>query len=84
MASGAIVKATTLSDEYDYEDFVAMYGEDALRLFIVSESGSLSVVTVDATPSVKADQTLISLVDPAQADGERPEAIAAAKSAPDA
>lgn len=84
VAGGAIVKATTLSEEYDYGDFVAMYGEDALRLFIVTDSGSLNVVTADATPSVKADQTLISLVDPTKADGERPEAIAAPESAPDA
>ena len=80
VADGAVVKATTLSEEFDYEDFVAMYGEDALRLFIINESGSLSVVTADATPSVKAGQTLISLVDPTAADGERPEAIAAVNS----
>ena len=83
VGDGAVIKATTLSEEYDYAHFVAMYGEDALRLFIVTESGGLSVVTADATPSVKPGQTLISLVDPTRADGERPEAIAAAKSAPD-
>jgi NhaP-type Na+/H+ or K+/H+ antiporter len=80
VADGAVVKATTLSEEFDYGDFVAMYGEDALRLFIINESGSLNVVTADATPSVKAGQTLISLVDPTAADGERPEAIAAVNS----
>ncbi len=80
VADGAVVKSTTLSEEFDYEDFVAMYGEDALRLFIVTEAGELNVVSADATPTVKAGQTLISLVDPAKAEGERPAAVAAAKS----
>jgi len=83
VADGAIVKSTTLSEEYDYDDFVRMYGEEALRLFILPEAGELIVVSADSTPTVKAGQTLISLVDPANADGERPEAVAAAKSAPD-
>ncbi len=80
IAEGAVVKATTLSDEFDYGAFVAMYGEDALRLFIVDGSGKLTVVSADATPTVGAGQTLISLVDPTRSDGERPEAVAAAKS----
>ncbi len=57
-----------------------MYGEDALRLFIVTEAGELNVVSADATPAVKAGQTLISLVDPAKAEGERQAAVAAARS----
>jgi Trk K+ transport system NAD-binding subunit len=80
VVQGAIVKSTTLSKEFDYENFTDMYGEDALRLFIVTEAGELTVVTADATPSVKAGQTLISLVDPAAAEGERPAAVAAAHS----
>ncbi|MCI0777331.1 MAG: cation:proton antiporter [Chloroflexi bacterium] len=80
VADGAIVKSTTLSEEFDYDDFVAMYGDDALRLFIVTEAGELTVVSADATPTVKAGQTLISLVDPAKAAGERPAAVATAKS----
>ncbi|MEX0785087.1 MAG: sodium:proton antiporter [Dehalococcoidia bacterium] len=79
IADGAVIKATTLSEEFGYDRFVELYGEDALRLFIVSPSGELSVVTPEGTPTVRAGQTLISLVDPARAEGERPAAVAAAK-----
>jgi NhaP-type Na+/H+ or K+/H+ antiporter len=76
---GAVVKATTISDEFTYDNFIEMYGEDALRLFIVTESGGLNVIAADASPSVKPGQTLISLVDPTEAGGERPAVLAAAK-----
>ena len=75
-----MIKATTLSEEFGYDDFVAMYGENALRLFIVTETGDLNVVAADATPAVSAGQTLVSFVDPSEAEGERPAAVAAAKS----
>lgn len=79
VADGAVIKATTLSEEFGYDRFVELYGEDALRLFIVSTSGDLSIVTAEATPAVRPGQTLISLVDPTRAEGERPAAVAAAK-----
>jgi hypothetical protein len=59
-----VVKATRLSQEFDYKAFRARYGEEALVLFIVTESGSLQVCTAEKAPAPKAGQTLICLVDP--------------------
>jgi hypothetical protein len=61
---GQVVKATKLSQEFDYKAFRARYGEDALVLFIVTESGSLQVCTAAKNPAPKPGQTLICLVDP--------------------
>jgi NhaP-type Na+/H+ or K+/H+ antiporter len=61
---GQVVKATKLSPEFDYKAFRARYGENALVLFIVTESGSLQVCTAEKTPAPKPGQTLICLVDP--------------------
>jgi len=70
VAAGAVIKATNLSEEFNYDDFVGLYGEDALRLFIITGSGGLNVVTADARPTVRAGQTLVSLVDPTKAEHE--------------
>ncbi len=66
-AKGQVVKATKLSQEFDYAAFRERYGEEALPLFVVTESGSLVVCTAEKKLSPKAGQTLISLVDPQRA-----------------
>ncbi len=63
-ADGQVVKATKLSQEFDYTAFRERYGEDALVLFVVTEAGSLVISTADKAPSPKSGQTLICLVDP--------------------
>jgi hypothetical protein len=63
-AKGQVVKATKLSQEFDYDAFRERYGEEALPLLLVTESGSLVVCTAEKKLSPKAGQTLISLVDP--------------------
>jgi NhaP-type Na+/H+ or K+/H+ antiporter len=63
-AEGQVVKATKLSQEFDYKAFRGRYGEDALVLFIVTESGTLRVCTAESAPAPKPGQTLICLVDP--------------------
>jgi hypothetical protein len=55
-------------------------GEDAMPLFVVTESGALLVCTADKKPSPKPGQALISLVDPRLAAME-PERMAEAASA---
>ena len=61
------MKATKLSQEFDYAAFRERYGGEALPLFVVNESGSLVVCTAEKKLSPKAGQTLISLVDPQRA-----------------
>jgi hypothetical protein len=62
-----VVKATKLSPEFDYQAFRARYGEQALPLFVVTESGSLVVCTADTMPSPRAGQVVMALVDPRRA-----------------
>jgi NhaP-type Na+/H+ or K+/H+ antiporter len=60
--AGAAVKATSLSEEFDFGAFQSLYGETAVPLFVVTESGRLNVITADQAPKPLAGQTLISLV----------------------
>ena len=69
--SGAIVKKTPITEEFDLEDFNAKYNYSAIPMFIIRESGRLQVVTAQDTPVSKAGQTLISLVDPGVKDQEK-------------
>lgn len=64
-ANGAVIKHTKLTDEFDYKAFKHLYGETALPLFIVTETGVLNVCTADSSLAPKRGQTLIALVDPA-------------------
>ena len=70
-ASGAIIKRTTLSEEYDYETFLAQYGASALPLFLITESKLLVVFTKDDKPVPKPGQTLLSLVDPDEREAKK-------------
>lgn len=63
-AQGAIVKATTITPEYTFDDFKAAYGQNALPLFVLSEDGNLTVCSTDLETTVRDGQTLIALVDP--------------------
>jgi NhaP-type Na+/H+ or K+/H+ antiporter len=60
--AGQVVKATRLTDQFDYGAFRATYGEEALPLFWISEGGRLNVITADAEFAPRAGQTLIALV----------------------
>ncbi len=60
---GASVKATTLRSEFPYADYEAMYADRALPLFVVAESGKLTVVTWDRPIDPKPGDTIIALVD---------------------
>lgn len=62
VGGGATVKATPLTDEFDYEQFQLLYGETAVAMMTILESGKLRVATADSAIVPKAGQTLISLV----------------------
>ena len=59
--AGAILKKTTINDEFSMKDFTELYGESALVLFRLGAGNTLSVVTPKSSPPVSGDQ-LISLV----------------------
>jgi NhaP-type Na+/H+ or K+/H+ antiporter len=66
--SGAVVKKTSLSEEFSFDEFRKMYGDTALPLFIITESGNLRICTTENRADPKPGQTLISVVDPAEED----------------
>ncbi|MBW3542292.1 MAG: sodium:proton antiporter [Planctomycetes bacterium] len=60
-AEGHTVKATPLTEEFDFAAFQTHYGEDALPLFSIRD-GRLIVYTDENSPSPKPGQILVSLV----------------------
>ncbi len=63
-ASGAVIKTNKLTEEFDFDGFLALYGESAIPMFAIGESGRVQVLTAVSPPTPKSGQTLISLVDP--------------------
>jgi NhaP-type Na+/H+ or K+/H+ antiporter len=62
LANGAVLKATKLTEDFDYVAFRMMYGPKALPLFTITETGRLQIRTADQATQPKTGQTLISLV----------------------
>lgn len=67
---GATVKRTGLTDEFGFDDYLEHYRETALPLFVVSESGKVTVLEAKGKVPGKAGQTLISLVFDGDSEGE--------------
>lgn len=61
-ATGAIVKTTPLTEEFDYDAFRDMHGEHALVLFIKTGAGRLEVVTAEDPPEPAPGDAVISLL----------------------
>jgi NhaP-type Na+/H+ or K+/H+ antiporter len=66
--TGAIVKKTPITEEFDIDSFNAMYNYSALPLFVIHESGKLTVCTAEDEVEFKPGQILISVVDPREKD----------------
>jgi len=72
--AGAVVKKTTLSEEFTYDDFRRRHGASALLLFTLSESGRLRINTVSDPLNPQPGQTVFALIDGQHKDAERKEA----------
>ncbi len=59
--SGAVIKKITLTEDFDYGAFMSLY-EHALPLFIIKESGELTVCSTDVKPAPVKGQQIIALV----------------------
>ena len=62
--SGAIIKATPLTEKFDFAAFQSYYGPEAIPLFLISPAGNAFAFTTDTPLKPEPGQTLISLVDP--------------------
>ena len=61
--SGAVIKSTKLTREFDYEAFRNHYGEEAIPLFCITDENKLIIITTDQEFEFRPGMTLISLVD---------------------
>ena len=59
---GATIKATPLTETFDYDDFRQRYGESAVPLFAIDEEKGLTPLTADGKGPIKPGQVLIALV----------------------
>ncbi len=66
LSKGAVIEKHRLTEEFGFEAYQARYGETAIPMFLLRESGEVVIFTSEGgpTPTPKAGQTLISLVDP--------------------
>jgi NhaP-type Na+/H+ or K+/H+ antiporter len=65
-AAGAVIKTTSLTEEFDYDAFQAYYGETAVPLFLIDSNDNLVIFTANNPPKPKPGQKLISLIDPTE------------------
>jgi hypothetical protein len=61
---GAVLKKNSMTEEFDFDAFKAKYGPSAIVVFLISESGKLSVATAKDAFSPKQGQSIISIVNP--------------------
>jgi len=80
---GATVKATPLTEEFDYEAFRAKNPADVVLLGVIAD-GRLELYTVDSEPAPKPGTTLLSVVPPEVTAAKGPASAAAAERALDA
>lgn len=65
LAKGAEVKSTVLREEFDLDDYLDMYRERAIPLFLVKDSGKLIVVSGEIDDAVAVPgTTIVSLIKP--------------------
>ncbi|HSR69403.1 MAG TPA: sodium:proton antiporter [Acidobacteriota bacterium] len=76
-----VIKATRLSEEFGYEDYLHLYGPQTTPMFAIREDGSIRVVTVDNPLDPRPGLTLISAVprEKPQPQKSRPDLQAQAK-----
>ena len=75
--NGAVIKKTRLTDEFTFDDFLRVHGENAVPMFGVTDNGILQVSTNERPLEPTPGLTLIALVDDS-ADiqaGAKPETI---------
>ena len=56
------MKATPLSEAFDYTVFRTHYGDSAVPMLLITEDGDLKVITTDDSPEPAPGDTLVSLV----------------------
>ena len=61
--TGSVVKTTKLTNQFDYKEFLAFYGDKAVPLLLINETGELRVFTTDQELFPQPGDAIISLVE---------------------
>lgn len=64
LREGAEIRRTSLSEEYDFEKYLAAYPERCIPLFGIDERKYLHIFTVEKNPAPEANWKIISLILP--------------------
>jgi len=64
LGTGWVVKVTSLSTEFSYEDFRMLYGPRAIVLFVIGEDGRLGVMTDQKSAEPQPGQSVVAVVNP--------------------
>lgn len=60
-ATGFVVKTTQITEEFTFEAYLEMHGDEAIPLFVITESKELTICTAEDPVAPKSGQTLIAL-----------------------
>lgn len=63
-AAGSRIRTTPITERFTFEDFRERYGRSAVPLFLITQTGELTIYTSKDKPAPRPGQTLISLVEP--------------------
>lgn len=66
LEGGGMIKATSISEEFSYANYLTLYGSSIIPLFTLKPSGTLQVWTPDRPADPSAGDTIISIVNPDQ------------------
>lgn len=70
---GHVIRATPLTEQFDYEAFRAEHGDETVLLFTIDQDGKLSINNEDKALEPKVGETLLALVpQPAEAPADTP------------
>jgi NhaP-type Na+/H+ or K+/H+ antiporter len=64
LSKGWVLKATSLSDEFTFDDFRTLYGPGAMVMFIVGRDGEVDIISAGKSPSAQPGETVVAMIDP--------------------
>jgi NhaP-type Na+/H+ or K+/H+ antiporter len=65
-ASGWRIRTTGLTPQFGYQEFLALHGQAAVPLLLITETGKLAVFTEESKPAPRPGHVLISMTGPSQ------------------
>lgn len=64
LASGWVIKATSISAEFTFEDYHTLYGDEAVPMFVVDADGDVTIAVAGKHPPAEPGSKIIALVNP--------------------